>query len=178
MSIKEIIAGGAITLVIGGTAYTTNQADVVNNFANDTGLTQQQAEQYVNDVKEEDLVSYDELGASYITEGQDTLAYAKEVDCVNYEYEWESSASECEAGKTQLNKTGNNAISLGESYKILDSKSSSKNDISTTIRHIDNLNADYESTIIRKILGQSNVDEAKKTNSYNKALLKAALDSN
>jgi hypothetical protein len=44
MNIKEAVIGTIITVVIGGTAYSINQVDVVNNFAEDTGLTQQQAE--------------------------------------------------------------------------------------------------------------------------------------
>lgn len=95
MSIKELAAGAVITLAIGGTAYTVNQADIVNNFATDTGMSQQEAEQYVNDVKEEDLVSYGELGAGHIRDGEDLLSGTSEIDCVNYEYEWQTNSVSC-----------------------------------------------------------------------------------
>lgn len=177
MSIKEMVIGGVMTVVIGGTAYTVNQADVTNNFASDTGLTQQQAEEYVNGVKQEDLVSYDELGAGHITEGKTTLTMANDIDCDNYEYEWESSTLTCEAGKAQLNTAGNNEIALGEAYKKLHSDSATELDMTTTIQRIDTMNADYESELISKILDQAVIEEVKKTNSYNKALIKTALDS-
>lgn len=177
MSIKEVAVGTVATIVIGGTAYTINQADVVNNFADDTGLTQQQAEQYVNEVDESDLVSYSELGSDYIDEGQEVRNIAAQTDCLNYEYEWESATLSCKKGKTQLNKIGKDSILLGRAYKKLDSDSASKNDISRTIKLIDDLNAGYELDIVSRILDSATIDEVKKTNSYNKAVLEATLES-
>lgn len=178
MSIKEVIVGGVITVVIGGTAYTVNQADVVNNFASDTGLTQQQAEEYVNGVKEDELVSYDQLGDDYLATGKDTHAVANEIDCVNYEYGWESSTLTCDQGKADLIKTGDSEILLGQAYKKLHDASASKTDMTTTMQRIDTLNADYGTEVISKFMDQAILDEVLKTNSYNKALIKAAFDSN
>lgn len=178
MSIKEVVAGGIITLVIGGTAYTVNQADVVNNFANDTGMSQQQAEEYVGNVKEEDLVPYDEIGNDYITSGKELLSEANGIDCVNYEYEWQTSTLSCEDGKAHLIKTGNDEVSLGESYVTLASAAASEADISTTIQRIDQLNTDYAGEIINKLYETASINEIKQTNSYNKATLQAALGSN
>ena len=178
MSLKELVAGGVITLVIGGTAYKVNEADVAKNFANDTGLTQQEAEEYVGNVKEDDLVSYDEVGATYVDSGQQLLASANEIDCPNYEYEWESETLSCNVGKAHLIKVSNDEIALGKSFKILQSDTASRQDISSTIQLIDTVNIDYKHEIIPKMLGQSSIDEALKNNSYNKALLKTALESN
>ena len=75
---KKII-GTVITLVIGGTVYTFSQADVVKNFSKDTGLTQQEAEQYVSEIKDEDLASFGEIGSDFISDGQDIVKAAKSV---------------------------------------------------------------------------------------------------
>ncbi len=176
MNIKGLIAGAVITVVVGGTAYTVNQTDVVNNFATDTGLTQQQAEQYVSNVTEDDLIPYDELGSDYIEEGQLISDSAAQVDCVNYEYEWESSTLTCEEGKSQMSKLGKNSILLGRAYIKLGSDSASEIDISTTIRRLDQLNIDYDSAIVSKYFSQAEIDETMQTHSYNKAVLKAVLD--
>jgi hypothetical protein len=84
MAVKEAIFGTILTVVIGGAAYTVNKEDVVDNFADDTGLSQQQAEEYVDSVGEEDLVPYSELGAGYVKDGNDVLSSADEIDCANY----------------------------------------------------------------------------------------------
>lgn len=173
---KKII-GTVITLVIGGTAYTFSQADVVKNFSEDTGLTQQEAEQYVSEIKEEDLAPFDEIGSDFISEGQDMVAEADDIDCVNYEYEWESYTLNCEEGKSQLKKLGNSEIALGKAYKVLDTEDATEEDISSVIRNIDRHNADLELSIVTAVLDPPTIDELKKTNSYNKALLQAALDS-
>jgi hypothetical protein len=177
MSIKEIIVGTVVTLVIGGTAYTVNQSDVINNFASDTGLSQQQAEEYVKGVSEDDLVPYDELGTSYITEGEEILTGVSQIDCVNYEYEWESPTLTCDQGKAQLSKLANDEISLGRSYIKLAAEDASRTDISTTVGLIGDVNTDLDLEVVTKVLDSATVDEAKKTNSYNKATLSAALTS-
>lgn len=175
MSIKEIIAGGVITVVIGGTAYTVNQEDVVNNFAADTGVSQQQAEEYVKGLDESDLASFTEIGDSFITDGNQILSYSKTIDCLNYKYPWESPTLSCNIGKSQLTKLGSDEISLGNSYKSLDTDSSSATNMNSTIISIDTVNTDYGMEIVSKILTVSEIDETKKSNSYNKSLLQAAL---
>jgi len=178
MSIKELVAGGVITLVIGGTAYTVSQADVAKNFADDTGLTTQEAEQYVNGVTEEDLVSYDVLGTSYVADGQQLIDSANKIDCINYEYEWAASVLACEDGKAHLLKTGGDEILLGEAFIKLNTNAASRQDITSTIELLDTANENYRHEIFAKVIGEASVDETMKNNSYNKALLKAALDSN
>lgn len=55
--IKKLIAGSILTLVVGGATYTFTQEDLTNNFANETGMTQEQASDYVRNVSEDQLAS-------------------------------------------------------------------------------------------------------------------------
>jgi len=168
---------GIITLIIGGTVYSVSQSDIVSNFSEETGMSQKEAEQYVENIPDDELVSFDELGSGIITEGQDILSIASEIDCVNYYYEWETDTLSCEEGKSQLKKFGESEIALGEAYKVLSSESASTEDIYSVIWLIDRVNENYSLEIIIELLDYSEIDEAIKTNLYNKALLQAALDS-
>lgn len=176
-TIKNIAIGGVATLIIGGTAYTFNQEDVVQNFSDDTGLTQEQAEQYINEIPEEEMVPFAELGSDEISYGQEMLTAANEIDCANYEYEWESTAISCLEGKSQFEKLARTSISLGQAYIRLDSDSASEADIAETIRLLDLINSYYDSAIVAYLYDLETIAEIKKTNSFNKALLKAALES-
>lgn len=173
---KKII-GAVITLVIGGTVYTISQADVAKNFAKDTGVTQQEAEQYVKNVTEDDIVPFDEEGSKFVTDGQQIISYTSNIDCVNYSYEWESSTMSCEKGKSQLIMLGNDEIALGNAYIALASESATREDISKAINRIDSLNADFNFEIVKYILKPQEIDDTRKANSYNKALLQSALES-
>lgn len=177
MANKGGIIGGIITLVIGGTVFSVSQADIAKNFSKDTGMSQQQAEQYVENISEDDLVAYDEVGSEFISSGQNTLDAASKIDCVNYSYEWETATLSCEKAKSQLKRSGDNEIALGKAYKVLDTDSASTADISSVITLIDKVNADLKLEIINTIFDYQTIDETRKTNSYNKALLQAALDS-
>ena len=177
MGIKEAVVGGVLTVIIGGTAYTINKEDVVNNFADDTGLTQQQAEDYVNSVDEEDLIPYDKLGADYVTDGNEVLSSAGDIDCANYDYEWETPTLSCEEGKDQLEELGRDEIDLGNAYIKLSSESATSADITATINILDEVNDNYEFEIVDFILDANTISESKKSNSYNKATLEAALKS-
>lgn len=177
-SIKNIIGGGIITIFVGGAAFSFSQQDVVDNFASDTGMTQEQAEQYVNAIPEEELATWTEIGTDYVTESGKTLVMANEIDCVNYEYEWESPTLTCSQGKAQLQKIANTEKSLGQSYIKLDSDTAVAEDMRTTISFLDMLDSDYEHEISTTVFDTKVLDEIKTTNSYNKSLLKAALESN
>ena len=168
---------GIITLIIGGTVYSVSQSDIVSNFSEETGMSQKEVEQYIENIPDDELVSFDELGSGIITEGQDILSIASEIDCVNYYYEWETDTLSCEEGKSQLKKFGESEIALGEAYKVLSSESASTEDIYSVIWLIDRVNENYSLEIIIELLDYSEIDEAIKTNLYNKALLQAALDS-
>lgn len=177
MNIKEAIVGTVITVVIGGTAYTVSQSDIVDNFAEDTGLTQEQAEEYVNSIEEDELASFDEIGVSYIQDGEDIFQLVAEIDCVNYTYEWESDSLSCDEAKEQLNKIGNDSISLGQAYRKLDTDSASEDDISIAIGFTDVINKDYDFEVVKVVFDDPTIEEMQKTGSYNKAILEAVLDS-
>lgn len=171
------VIAGIITLIIGGTVYRVSQEDVVRNFSEETGMSQKEAEQYIENISDDELVSIDKLGSEFITEGQDILSIASEIDCVNYYYEWETDTLSCEEGKLQLKKFGDSEIALGEAYKVLSSESAATEDIYAVIRLIDKHIDNFDLEIINKLLDYSDKDEVIKTNLYNKALLQAALDS-
>ena len=174
---KDIIKGAIITLVIGGSAYTFSTADVVQNFAEDTGLSQEQAEQYISEVDEDDLASFDMIGSQFVSDGQQFLDLASEIDCTDNEYEWESISLSCKKAKEQVGRLARSYIALGNVYIRLVSDSASRDDMSEAISLIDQLNSDLESDIVPVLLDLETIDEEKKTNSYNKAVLKAALES-
>lgn len=173
---KDIVKA-VVVLTIGGTIYTVSQADIVNNFANNTGLSQQEAEQYVENIAEDDLASFNEMGEELLSDGQHLLNVATEIDCTNYEYDWESYTMTCSEGQSQIRKIGNSEIDLGRAYKVLDTEDASKEDISLVIEYIDRLNTDFRLEIVSAILDPPTIDELMKINSYNKSLLQAALDS-
>ena len=174
--IAKAIAG-ILTVVIGGTAYAVSQKDVVKNFSNETGLTQQEAQQYVESIPEDELASFDELGAGHIVGGQDILDAAADLDCVNYQYEWQTDTLSCDEGYAQLMEFGQSSVELGETLKILGSESATPKDIIEAIRLIDRNNLSVDSEIMVMLLGESGVDEYIKSNLYNKAILKTALES-
>jgi hypothetical protein len=174
---KKII-GGVITLVIGGTIFTVSKSDIVKNFSKETGLSQQEAQQYVENVKKDDLVPFDKLGTDFVSDGQSVLNIASGIDCVNYQYKWETNTLSCTKGKAQLTMLGNDEIALGKAYTTLASDSASKNDMSSVISLIDSNNTDLSFEIVSNVLDPTTVDGTRKTNSYNKALLQSALESN
>ncbi|HEX6976847.1 MAG TPA: hypothetical protein VF185_00620 [Patescibacteria group bacterium] len=174
---KGGIIGAIITLAIGGTVFTVSKTDIVKNFSKDTGLSQEESQQYVEGITEDDLVSYDKLGSEFISDGQKILSIAYDINCVDYSYKWETNTLSCEEGKSQLIKLGNDEKSLGNAYTILASKSASREDMSSTISFIDKLNIDFRSEVVTSTLDSKTIDEVRKTNSYNKALLQSALES-
>lgn len=174
---NRLIGGAILTVIIGSTAYTVSQADIAKHFAADTGLTQEQAEQYIGNLTEDDLASFYEIGSNFIDDGEDALAYYRDIDCANYEYEWQSVGISCYQGESEMQRIGTDEVALGQAFQKLDSDSASTDDISRTITLIDKVNSDLELSIVSFILSRSDIDEMKKANSYNKALLKAALES-
>lgn len=177
MGVARNIIGAVIAVAIGGTVYTVNQSAVVDNFSKDTGMTQQESKQYVEQAKN-DLESWDKIGDTFIKDGQDALDGATKVDCANYTYTWISPTSTCEDGKAKLDEIGNDEIALGNAYKKLSLDSSSKSDIPSVIQLIDKVNSDYGSDLVSNLLDAKTIDEMKKTNSYNKATLQAVLQGN
>lgn len=176
-NIRGIISGTVITLLIGGTAYTFTQEDVVQNFANDTGMTQEQAEQYVSSIPEEELVSWKEVGSDFTEASKETFELVASTDCENYEYEWETPALTCTEGKSQLQRIANTEQALGQAYLKLSSDDATEEDMYNAMNLLDQLNADYRQEIGGAIFDKETLDEITKTNLYNKSILKAAVES-
>ena len=173
-NIKNIVVGGVLTLVVGGSAFTFSQQDVVNNFASDTGLTQEQAEVYVANISEEEMVTFEKAGNDYISESRITLGLAVEIDCVNYTYEWESASLSCSQGKAQLEQIARTELALGESYIALAADDATEADIQTTINYLDRMNSDYDLPIVKAYF--TDIQEMRMTNSYNKSIFVTALE--
>lgn len=177
MASKGGIIGGIISLVIGGVVYNMSQADVAKNFSKDTGMSQEEAQQYVEKVNQDELVPFDKLGADIVSGGQDIVSTASKIDCANYSYKWETESLSCEQGKSQLRSIGNSEMALGKAYIKLSSKSASTEDIKSVIILIDKVNANLKYEVVNQMLDKATIDEMRKTNSYNRALLQTALDS-
>ena len=177
--IVKTLIGGAIVLVIGGTAYTVSQADITNKFAEETGMSQSEAEDYVNNTQDE-LAPWGEIGKELVDDGNGILSDAATIDCVNYMYDWESDALSCDAGKQQWTDVGNKEIALGTCYNALDTDlgSGAEAKMRECIGLIDAMNASYEHPIVQALDEGGSIAESKKTNLYNKSVLRAALESN
>lgn len=169
---------GIITLVIGGTAYTISNQDLINNFSNETGMSQDAAEQYVSNIPDDQIVSFDVLGTDMIADGQEILNAIETIDCENYIYDWEGTTLSCDEGKSQLQKFATSEINLGMAYRTLGSESAGEEDILAVINQVDIYNNNYNLEIIQKLVDYADIDEAIKTNLYNKSLLKTILESN
>jgi hypothetical protein len=176
-SIKNIAIGGIITLVVGGTAFTFSQQEMVDNFAQNTGMSQEEAELYVSSISEEELVSFGEIGNDFIAESKNTFALLEELDCVHYEYEWESSTLSCNDARKQLRETGNTEKKLGELYVKLETNNASREDMLKVIDVLDILNTNYRYEVFSVIMEDDVVEELIMTNIYNKTLLETALES-
>ena len=177
-ALKKLIAGSLITLVVGGATYTFTQEDLTNNFANETGMTEEQASEYVSSVTEDQLDSWDVIGNEMKVEGDELVQLASEIDCVNYEYEWESPSLSCFEGKSQIDTLGRNYINLGNSYLRLGADTASDQEMIQTQQDIDALNQSLRFEVVSASYTQEDIEESINTNSYNKALLQSALDSN
>lgn len=176
--LKGKLIGGAIVLVLGGTGFAISQTDVINNFASETGMSQEEAKQYADDIQD-DLESFTNVGQSFIDDGNSILAEQKDIDCVNYTYDWESADLTCQQGKDHIEVVGNQEITLGECYKKLDQDlgSAAISQTKTCIVDIDKLNTSYNKPASSAIWGKEFVDESVKSNLYTKSVLKAAVES-
>jgi len=86
--IINIIIGGIVTIIIGGVSYNVSKSDIVKNFAINTGMNQGQAEQYINTIPENELVSWKEIGQELIDDGNYIINLIDEkIDCINYKYD-------------------------------------------------------------------------------------------
>ncbi len=174
---KKAIIGGIITLVIGGTGYTLSQSDVVSNFAKNTGMSGQQAQQYVSN-SQSNLESFTKAGQGFISDGNSILSTS--VDCQSYTYQWESSSLSCEEGKNELQTIGNDEVNLGNCFEALGTNlgNAGKSKISECISDIDAVDSSYDLPLAVSVVGSSQISDFKKSNLYNKSVLQTALSSN
>lgn len=174
---KREIIGGIASIIIGGSAFAISQTEITQNFANETGMTQQEAEQYVKDAQK-DLDSFANIGNSLITDAQDIESGISEIDCDSYEYDWETPALSCATGKSQLQTLATAERNLGNCYKSLDADlgDAASQKIRECIAYIDRVNTSYDQPMTQVMLESNSVSEIKKTNAYNKSLLQSALE--
>ncbi len=176
--LKKII-GGVIVLVIGGTTYSISQSSVVNNFSKNTGLTQQQSQDYINNIKQSDLKSFTKIGQDLVADGNSITNTSLKLDCINYTYPWVTSSLSCQDGKDQLNKTGNDEIALGNCYQALDTNlgNSANSKINECISDSDPISLDYSLPIVSTFIDSKTITEQKNSIAYDKSILQSALES-
>jgi len=176
--IKQII-GGVVTLVIGGTVYHVNQSNVVSNFAKNTGQTQQQSQQYVNNIKQSDLQSFSQVGQSLVSDGNNILKIKSSIDCENYTYGWATVTLTCNDGVMQLDEIGNDEITLGNCYQALDTNlgDSANSKINECIQDTNKIENDYKLPVATALLDQTTVTTMSNAAAYNQSVLQAALQS-
>lgn len=80
---KRII-GGVVVLVLGGSAFAVSKSGIVGNFSKNTGLSQQQAQQYINNIPKSDLMSFSKLGQNFVSGGSSILNTGSNIDCSIY----------------------------------------------------------------------------------------------
>lgn len=84
--IINIMIGTVITVLIGGAAYNINKVDLVNNFSQETGLTKNQAEKYIDNISKDEMIAWSELGRELKNECQEIVKIASALDCDNEIY--------------------------------------------------------------------------------------------
>jgi len=175
---KRII-GVIVALAIGGTVYHFSQASVVNNFAKNAGISQRQAQQYIDKIPKGDLTSITGLGRNDVSEGQQILSQTKNLDCNTYIYKWQSPSLTCPEGVAQLRRLGLAHVRLGTCFEELSVTLGTKaaSTIDRCISGIDVEDADLNLPISRTLLGAKAILSAREMNLYNKSLLQTALQS-
>ena len=176
----KMFIGGVVAVVIGGTTFAVSQADVVNNLSTNTGMSQEQAQQYVNDIPQSELASFDKIGQSFIDDGNSVFEFLPSIDCVNYVYDWETPAMSCNDGKAQLLTVANDEIKLGKCFKALDTNlgNAAKAKITECLSDINTVDSDFNLPVVTTLLDSKSITESKNTNAYKKSVLQAAIKSN
>lgn len=176
--IKQIV-GGVVVLVIGGTSYTIHQSDVSNNLSKNTGMTQQQAQDYVNNIPKDQLESFSKIGQDLSSDGNSVNTEMNKIDCANYTYQWVTPTLSCDDGKTQMQAVGSNEITLGGCFEELDTDlgSTASAKINECLADIDTLNSAYDAPIVSVALDSKTINDTKTTLQYDKSVLQAALQS-
>ena len=175
---KETVTGALIVLILGGSSFAVSQTDVLNNFANETGMSQTEAEKYAEDTKDQ-AATFTEIGNDTVKAGNDILTEAAAIDCETYMYEWEGSGLSCNDGKTQLTTLGNSEVTVGNCFLKLDEDlgAQANSKISECIGNLDASTAGYKLPMSAKVYDATEIEEIVKNNAFNKSVLKTALES-
>ena len=158
-------------IVLFGTACDSSQKAVVKNFSEETGMTQQESQQYIENISEDELISYYELSKSHTATGEEIFNIVLELDCDNYIYEWETLTLSCLKGMSELVTFGNINTNLGEIFKVMGDGYSFTKDYKEAITLIDKLNESLKSEIMVALLDENIIEEMIKTNLYNKSII-------
>jgi hypothetical protein len=177
--VKKIV-GGVIALAIGGTTYAVSNSAIVSNFSTNSGMSQQQAQQYIKNIPQSDLETFSKLGQGLVSDGNSILSESSSIDCTNYTYQWETSSLTCSDGDSQLQTVGNDEVTLGNCYQTLDTNLGDGADakINECIADIDTVDSAYSLPIVTTLLDSGTITDNKNTDAYNKSVLQAALQSN
>lgn len=173
---KKIVSGIVSVLVIGGVGYAISQSKLVDNFSKETGMSQQEAEEYVKNVKEEDLLGAKELGESYIRHSQETQKTNDEIDCATSTIDFaEDFGTDCVTVKAELTKLRRAEEKIGQAYIKLADDKADRTDTQNVINALDEYVAIIKKPIFSNIFTEESIDDLIKTTAYNKSLLVTAL---
>ncbi|HEV7453646.1 MAG TPA: hypothetical protein VGO07_00135 [Candidatus Saccharimonadales bacterium] len=180
LSMVKAIIGGVVVLVIGGTTVAVSNSDIADNFSKNTGMTKQQAQQYVGNIQKSDLESFSKVGQDLVSDGNLIQTELSSIDCVNYTYKWETASLSCQDARNEFQTISNDETALGNCYQTLDTNlgNSAKLKMNECISDIDVVNADYDLPVATTFLDSNTLTKQKNTNIYNKSVLEAALQSN
>lgn len=170
------LGAGILVFVIFGTACDVSQKDVIKNFSQETGMTQEESQQFIEDISEDGLISYYELSTNHNTVGQEAFKIVLELDCNNYIYEWETETLSCGSGMAQLIIFGGLNLDLAKVYKLMGAGYAFTKDYEEAIELIDKLNESLKTEFIVLLFSENNIEEMIKSNQYNKVIIQTELE--
>lgn len=142
-------------------------------------MTQQEAEEYVKNVKEEDLMTAKDLGEDYIRESKETQKMNDTIDCATDQTNFvEDFGADCATVKVELTNMQQSEEKIGKAYIKLADDDASRTEIQNTINVLDEYSTLLKKPIFSKIFEKELIDELIKTTAYNKSLLVTALQEN
>ena len=153
-----------------------SQKEVIKNFSEETGMTQEESQLFIEDIPEDELVSFYELSTNYNAMGEKVFKIATELDCNKYIYEWETKTLSCIEGKAQLIIFGGLNFELAKVYKLIGAGFALTKDYEEAFELIDKLNESLRTEAIVVLFGENNIEVMIKSNQYNKVILQIELE--
>jgi hypothetical protein len=178
---KNLVIGGIITLIIGGLTYSFSRQDLIDNFTADTGLSQQQAEEFISSKLDEEGSSWEELGHEFSLASQSLQKIHNSIDCENLSSEEfliikEGVSLSCDEALEQIAQIANSAESVSVAYLKLSEDNVSRDDVRETVFYLDQFITDLDSPVLVPFISSSTIEDYKLSSSLNKSLLKTALE--